>query len=120
MTSNIRLRDYQEVAVGEIRVEFRQGNTPVLFVLPTGGGKTYTFSYIAASASDKGRAVCIIVHRKELLLQASASLTALGIDHGLISPDFTPRRHAMVQVARPIRKRIFRDQRERGDIGGQP
>lgn len=99
MTSNIRLRDYQEVAVGEIRVEFRQGNTPVLFVLPTGGGKTYTFSYIAASASDKGRAVCIIVHRKELLLQASASLTALGIDHGLISPDFTPKRHAMVQVA---------------------
>lgn len=99
MTSNIKLRDYQEVAVGEIRVEFRQGNTPVLFVLPTGGGKTYTFSYIAASASDKGRAVCIIVHRKELLLQASASLTALGIDHGLISPDFTPKRHAMVQVA---------------------
>jgi superfamily II DNA or RNA helicase len=99
MTSNICLRDYQEVAVGEIRSEFRVGNTPVLFVLPTGGGKTYTFSYIAASASDKGRSVCIIVHRKELLLQASASLTALGIAHGLISPDFTPTRNAMVQVA---------------------
>lgn len=99
MTSNISLRDYQETAVGEIRIEFRNGNSPVLFVLPTGGGKTYTFSYIAANAADKGRAVCIIVHRKELLLQASASLTNLGIDHGLISPDFTPKPRAMVQVA---------------------
>lgn len=244
MTSKIKLRDYQDEAVGEIRVEFRNGNAPVLFVLSTGGGKclardtpilmfdgtikmvqdvqvgdllmgpdstprrvlslargreamyrvtpvkgdpyvvneshilslrndlgvvknisvreylaephhwrirnpgwrvpgilrgdltpelshitvdpigegdyygfeidgdhlfmlgdftvthnTYTFSYIAANAADKGRAVCIIVHRKELLLQASASLTNLGIDHGLISPDFTPKPRAMVQVA---------------------
>lgn len=99
MTSNIKLRDYQESAVGEIRIQFRQANTPVLFVLPTGGGKTFTFSYIASSAADKGRSVCIIVHRKELLLQASASLTALGIQHGLISPDFTPNPHALVQVA---------------------
>lgn len=60
---------------------------------------TYTFSYIASSAADKGRPTCIIVHRKELLLQASASLTNLGIEHGLISPDFTPKKHAMVQVA---------------------
>lgn len=60
---------------------------------------TYTFSYIASSAADKGRQTCIIVHRKELLLQASASLTNLGIEHGLISPDFTPKKHAMVQVA---------------------
>lgn len=95
----IALRDYQEVAVGEIRQEFRTGNTPVLFVLPTGGGKTYTFSYIASSAAEKKRSVCIIVHRKELLLQASASLTNLGIEHGLISPDFTPKPYAMVQVA---------------------
>ena len=96
---SISLRDYQQVAVNEVRLEFRRGNTPVLFVLPTGGGKTYTFSYIAFSAAEKARKVCIIVHRKELLLQASASLTALGIDHGLISPDFTPKPRALVQVA---------------------
>jgi len=99
MSSKISLRDYQEEAVTGIRVEYRQGRKAVLFVLPTGGGKTYTFSYIASSAADKGRPTCIIVHRKELLLQASASLTNLGIDHGLISPDFTPKKHAMVQVA---------------------
>ena len=60
---------------------------------------TYTFSYIAHSAAERKRAVCIIVHRKELLLQASASLRNLGITHGLISPDFSPNRHALVQVA---------------------
>jgi DNA repair protein RadD len=99
LMSKIKLRDYQEVAVAEIRAEFRAKNTPVLFVLPTGGGKTFTFSYIASNAADKGGAVCIIVHRKELLLQASASLRALGIEHGLISPHFTPNPHALVQVA---------------------
>lgn len=99
MTSKIALRDYQEVAVNEVRIAFREGKTPVLFVLPTGGGKTFTFSYIASSAADKGGSVCIIVHRKELLLQASASLSALGIAHGLISPDFTANPHALVQVA---------------------
>jgi len=97
--SKISLRDYQQVAVTEVRAEFRAKNSPVLFVLPTGGGKTYTFSYIASNAADKGRSVCIIVHRKELLLQASASLQALGIEHGLISPHFTPNPRALVQVA---------------------
>lgn len=95
----IALRDYQEVAVAEVRAQFKKKVMPVLFVLPTGGGKTYTFSYIAHSAANMGRAVCIIVHRKELLLQASASLSNLGIEHGLISPDFTPKPSAMVQVA---------------------
>lgn len=95
----ITLRDYQEKAVQEIRQQFREKNAPVLFVLPTGGGKTFTFSYIAASAAEKNRRVVIIVHRKELLLQASASLRALGIEHGMISPHFTPNPHARIQVA---------------------
>ena len=99
MSARIKLRDYQEAAVHDVRLQFRLKNWPVLFVLATGGGKTYTFSYIANNAAERNNAVCIIVHRKELLLQASASLTNLGIDHGLISPDFTPKPSAMVQVA---------------------
>lgn len=99
MSGAIKLRDYQEVAVNEVRAQFKAKILAVLFVLPTGGGKTFTFSYIADSAAKLGRSVCIIVHRKELLLQASASLRALGIEHGLISPDFTPNPRALVQVA---------------------
>lgn len=97
--SNIALRDYQSKAFDEVRVAFREKLSPVLFVLPTGGGKTYTFTAIADSAARRGRRVCIIVHRKELLLQASASLSMLGVEHGLISPFFTPDPHRHVQVA---------------------
>lgn len=60
---------------------------------------TFTFCYISANAAAKGNNVVIIVHRKELLLQASKALRALGIDHGLISPHFTPAPERMVQVA---------------------
>lgn len=60
---------------------------------------TYTFCYIASNAAEKGNNVVIIVHRKELLLQASKSLNAIGIDHGLISPHFTASPHKMIQVA---------------------
>lgn len=94
----IQLRDYQQAGADEIRIEFR-GNNCVVYVLSTGGGKTYLFCYIANSASARGKRVMIIVHRKELLLQASKSLRALGIDHGMISPHFTAAPHKMVQVA---------------------
>jgi DNA repair protein RadD len=96
---SIALRDYQELLVADVRAEFRARNYQVLLVLPTGGGKTYTFSYIAANAAAKGNHVVIIVHRKELLLQASASLRALGVPHGLISPFFTPDPSQRIQVA---------------------
>lgn len=112
--SLIKLHDYQEKGVQEIRTEFRAGNHPVLFVLSTGGGKTYTFSYIADSAANLGTSVIIIVHRKELLLQASQSLTDLGIAHGMISPHFTPDPRQKVQVASidtlliRMKKRVFK------------
>lgn len=66
---------------------------------------TFTFSYIAANAADKAppsspmEYIVIVVHRKELLLQASGALRALDIDHGLISPHFSPSPHKRIQVA---------------------
>jgi DNA repair protein RadD len=54
-------------------------------VLPTGGGKTVVFSHIAEQAAGRGNRICVLVHRQELLRQASASLTSLGVRHGLIA-----------------------------------
>ena len=96
---NITPRKYQAEGMGQIRGCFSRKLRAVVYVLPTGGGKTYTFSYIAFNAAARGRRVMILVHRKELLLQASKSLSNLGIKHGLISPHFTPAPHEMVQVA---------------------
>ena len=41
------LRPYQQEAVERVRLAFMAGHRAVLFVLPTGGGKTVVFSHIA-------------------------------------------------------------------------
>lgn len=81
----IQLRPYQQAGVQGIRQSFAAKNRAVLYVLPTGGGKTFTFSYISNGVQRRGRRVLILVHRKELLIQASMSLAKLGIMHALIA-----------------------------------
>lgn len=83
----IQLRDYQMRGVNGIRAAFAARNRGVLYVLPTGGGKTYTFCYITDGAKRKQKRILILVHRKELLMQASMSLAKLGIFHCLIAQD---------------------------------
>lgn len=95
----IQLYPYQNTAVGNIRKSYKKGKRAPLFVLATGGGKTFIFSYIAKNASDKGKRVLVLVHRVELLRQTSKSLSKLSAPHGLINPNYTPDRNAMVQVA---------------------
>jgi superfamily II DNA or RNA helicase len=59
----VNLRPYQTQLVTEIRGQYQLGRKAVLAVLPTGGGKTVCFSYIAQAASVKGNRVLILVHR---------------------------------------------------------
>lgn len=80
----MQLRPYQEALVAQIRFQYQLGHSSVLAVLSTGGGKTVIFSHIAQSAARKGNRVCILVHRAELLDQASRSLTAMDVQHGCI------------------------------------
>lgn len=81
----VQLRGYQQRGADDIRGAFRTCRA-VLYVLATGGGKTFTFSYIGQSAAAKGNAVLILVHRSELLEQSSLSLASLGVRHGIIAP----------------------------------
>lgn len=81
----IQLRKYQQIAVDGIRLAFKEGHRAVLLVMPTGAGKTYTFAFIAHNAVAKGNKVMILVHRKELLMQASMSLAKIGLRHALIA-----------------------------------
>ena len=93
------LRPYQAESVAAIRDAFAQQHRSVLFVLPTGGGKTVVFSHVAERAASKGNRICILVHRVELLEQASKSLTAMGVSHGLIAAGRSMDLSQMVQVA---------------------
>lgn len=81
----MRLRGYQQQAIDDLRNAYRAGCRAPLLCLPTGGGKTIIFSAIAQSAAARGRQVLILVHRRELLQQASRKLTEIGLDHGLIA-----------------------------------
>lgn len=93
------LRDYQQIAVDNIRSSYIEGKNAPLFALATGGGKTICFCHIAQTTSNRGKRVMILVHRVELLRQTSNKLTENGVRHGLINPKFTPDLNAPVQVA---------------------
>jgi len=95
----ITLRPFQATAVAEIRGAYMAGHRRVLFVLPTGGGKTYTFVYIAEQAAIRGNRVCILVHRAELVDQSSRSLHSIGCNHGVIAAGYRQDLSHTVQVA---------------------
>lgn len=93
-----QLRPYQEEGVERLRNAYRQGRRAPLYVLPTGGGKSAVFSYIASEALKRGSRSLILVHRQELLLQASENLDFFGVPHGIIAPGFQEKA-SEIQVA---------------------
>jgi superfamily II DNA or RNA helicase len=64
----------------------------------TGAGKTICFAAITSSASERGRRVLILVHRRELIAQASQKLRIADVEHGIIAAGF-PASQQPVQVA---------------------
>lgn len=106
----MQLRPYQTKAVDDLRRSYGAGKKAPLLVLPTGGGKTFCFTYLADKAAQKGNRAIVLVHRQELLMQTSRSLDVLGVGHGLISPQFRENPTVPVQVAsvQTLRGRIKR------------
>lgn len=98
MAMKVVLRDYQDKAVHDIRLAFRQ-HKRVILVLATGAGKTVVFSHIALSAATKGRKVLILAHRDQLIKQASRKLNDNNLRHGIIMAGYTPDYAASVQLA---------------------
>lgn len=92
----MKLRPYQQQLIDDTRFQLQLGRKKVLIVLPTGGGKTVCFSHIAESASRKGNRVCVLVHRAELLDQASRSMP---VRHGLIAAGRSMDLSHSVQIA---------------------
>lgn len=80
------LRPYQDQGLVDIRAALARKLRRILYVLPTGGGKTVTYAAMAQGAAAKGNTVLILEHRKELIKQASMALAALGVRHRIIAP----------------------------------
>jgi superfamily II DNA or RNA helicase len=97
--ATIEQRDYQTHQIEVLRASFAAGHRSPLAVAPTGSGKTVMFAAIVAGATRKQRRTLIVVHRRELIRQASAKLAWAGVEHSVIAAGFDPMPGALVQVA---------------------
>ena len=84
----MQLRDYQTKAISDLRSSFKQGNKSPLLVMPTGSGKTVVFAEISKTLESNKKNVLILVHRKELVDQASDKLEYVDVYHGIIASGY--------------------------------
>lgn len=80
----MELRDYQERGINEIRARFLGGKRRVCYVAPCGAGKTLLMAYMASQAASRGKRTLFLMHRRELIEQASETLQAMHIRHGIV------------------------------------
>ena len=86
------LRPYQVQDIGEITWAFAAGARRVLYVLPTGGGKTVVVNrFLETMGGARG----FVMHRRELIKQASRKLM---VPHGIIAPWSKPSPENPIQL----------------------
>lgn len=105
--AQITLRPYQQTAVDEIRTALSK-YMRVLFQLPTGGGKTIIFSYIAQQSGKLNRKVLILSNRVEILKQNGSALNSLGLDVQYISRNNkeVPTGRVVVGMSQTLKRRV--------------
>ena len=69
------IRPYQTAAVDEIAARMRAGVRSLVYVAPTGSGKTVVASMLARRAVERGRSIMFLVHRRELVRQAFETMS---------------------------------------------
>ena len=66
-----KLRPYQSETIANILDSMRQGNKRIIVQQPPRTGKTVIMADIARRTTDKGNRVMFLIHRKEVLDQAT-------------------------------------------------
>lgn len=85
--TSLQLYDYQENDINSIfnKIETNQNAFPLLYQLPTGGGKTVVFSEIVRRYHENsGLKSIVLTHRKELCSQTSRALKKAGVKNKII------------------------------------
>jgi DNA repair protein RadD len=100
----MQLRPYQIRSLAEARSRVARGSRRLVYILPTGGGKTVVASEIIRGAIAKGKRILFLAHRKELIDQCYKKLVAFGVTSGVLMgtdkrrDDFLPVQIASVQT----------------------
>lgn len=79
------LRDYQTAGIREVSRLANEGVRRILFVCPTGAGKTVCASHIILKLVEGGMRCLFMAHRIELINQTAVQLARMGVtDIGVI------------------------------------
>jgi len=93
------LRTDQKSIYDAIREAYRQGFRKILVQAPTGFGKSVLFSKIIGAADEKKSETLFLVHRRELVKQASRHMTNESVEHGIIMAGEVPNLAHHTQMA---------------------
>lgn len=104
----IRLREYQEEGLEALRDRLGRGVRKIVFVAPTGAGKTTVAGAMIDGARRKGKKCIFLAHRTELIEQCSARLDQFEIPHGIIQAKHArtdPRKQVQVASVQTLVRR---------------
>lgn len=113
----IQLRDYQAESIERIRNQIRAGQKKILFVLPTGGGKTILTGFMLQEAIKRGFNCWFVVHRKELISQSADKFKLFDLECSYIASgmDYDPDCKLQLCMVNTLANRIHKI-KERPDL----
>lgn len=83
----MKLRDYQEELVINIKQSILKGNRSIIVQSPPRSGKTVVMAHIAKGATDKGNKVLFFSHRKEINEQVKKTFELNDVNLNLVTID---------------------------------
>lgn len=89
-----------------VREEIRQGKRRIIYVLPTGAGKSVWVAAIAKGVREKGKRGLMMAHRQELIDQLSSALSDFDVYHSLVLPSKKiPSHHMLLGSVQTLARR---------------
>lgn len=105
--NQIRLYPYQQRLIDDVRNGLARSRR-LIMTLPTGGGKTVCFSYMAKITSERHKKVLILSSRTEIMTQNAATIRRYGADVDCIYPatKYLPETRAAVAMVQTLQRRV--------------
>lgn len=93
-----KLRDYQVRAVNMLYKKLREGKKKLLWVMPTGAGKSTVTAFVAKQIYDSNKRLMFIVHSEELVKQFANRLkNQFGLYSGIVMAGHEPNYNMRIQ-----------------------